>query len=60
VNWKPDSYLLIRDLITVIQERKSRKWYFSNVRDYEVDQLKKGLEVNSEEVKLKKLTEGMK
>ena len=52
--------LLLRDLIAVVQERKSRKWYFSNVKDYEVDQLKKGLEVNSEEVRVKKLTEGMK
>jgi hypothetical protein len=72
VNWKPDTLLLLRELVTVVQERKSRKWYFSNVRDYEVDSLKRGLEAaNSEEVKckhpstsyyliVKKLGEGMK
>jgi hypothetical protein len=44
----------------VVQERKSRKWYYQSVKDYEVDSLKKGHARLSDDLRIRKLTEAMK
>lgn len=35
----------------IISDRKSRKWYFAGVRDYEVDHIKRGSNCDYEEAK---------
>ncbi|CAD8061213.1 unnamed protein product [Paramecium primaurelia] len=60
INWKPDTFLKIRQLSQIISDRKSRKWYFAGVRDFEADQLKRGKNCDHEEVKRNKLIDGLK
>lgn len=59
LNWKPDSFLKIRELLLIIKNRKSRKWYFANIRDYEVEHLKRGSNYDHEEVKKQKMIDGL-
>ena len=60
VNWKPDVFLKLRSLFLVFKNRKSRRNYFSDIKDYEVDHLKRGSDVNYEELKKSKLIEGLR
>jgi hypothetical protein len=58
-NWKPDTFLKVRELGIIVLERKSRRGYYSYIKDYEVEAVKKG-DIISEEIKLRKLTDAMK
>ncbi|CAD8067129.1 unnamed protein product [Paramecium primaurelia] len=60
INWKPDTFLKIRQLLQIISDRKSRKWYFAGIRDFEAEQIKKGKNCNDEEIKRNILIDGLK
>lgn len=57
VNWKPDTFLRLHGLMRIVSERESRKWFYSSVKDYEVDAIKKG--ARADDLKVRKLTEAM-
>ncbi|CAK86161.1 unnamed protein product (macronuclear) [Paramecium tetraurelia] len=60
INWKPDTFLKIKSLLGIISDRKSRKWYFAGLRDFEAEQMNRGNNCDQEQIKKNKLIDGLK